>query len=122
MLKNNVLRSQKDFDAVYRKGKSAGGRHQVVFYRKNGRPVTRVSFIASKKVGNSVARNRARRLLREALRTSGVRLKKGYDVIIIARNSIVDSKMQQVRKSLVSVLRRTGELIDESTQVSQRND
>ena len=35
-------------------------RYVVVFYRKNNLPYTRKAFLASKKVGNSVRRNRAR--------------------------------------------------------------
>ena len=60
MLKKEVLRDPRDFKAVYNKGKSKADRFVVVFYRPNGRNYTRTCFLASKKVGNAVERNRAR--------------------------------------------------------------
>ncbi len=78
----------------------------MVFYRKNGQALTRVGFVASKKVGNAVARNRARRLMKESFRHMDP-LPSGYDVIFIARNTIVGKKCRDVEKSMRSVLRRT---------------
>lgn len=110
MLKQEVLRYQKDFNRIYAKGRSAGDRYVVVFALKNGKSYTRHAFLASKKVGNSVRRNRARRLMKEALRLSDMKLPDGYDFVIIARNTISEAKCSQVRKSLESAIRKTGVL------------
>ena len=66
MQKKEVLRGQKLFSALYNRGKSMGGKDAVILYRKNGLPFTRYGYIASKKVGNSVKRSRATRLMKEA--------------------------------------------------------
>ena len=109
MLKRNVLRKKSDFSAIYNKGKSIGDRYVVLFYRKNGLPYHRTGFLASKKVGNSVKRNRARRLMKESYRHLLPMLPQGgYDFIIIARNTISDQKCADVEKSLRSAFRRTG--------------
>lgn len=108
MLKKNVLRKKKDFSSVYNRGKSVGDRYIVLFYKKNGLTHNRLAFLASKKVGNSVKRNRARRLMKESLRLSDVDLPCGYDFIFIARNTICDAKCKEVQKSLMSALKRTG--------------
>ncbi|MGN0658123.1 MAG: ribonuclease P protein component [Emergencia sp.] len=108
MLKKNVLRRKTDFSSIYNKGKSVGDRYVVVFYKKNGLPYNRMAFLASKKVGNSVMRNRARRLMKESYRLTDMRVPDGYDFIIIARNTIADAKCADVKKSLESAFRRTG--------------
>ena len=109
MLKRNVLRKKSDFSAIYNKGKSIGDRYVVLFYRKNGLPYHRTGFLASKKVGNSVKRNRARRLMKESYRHLLPMLPQGgYDFIIIPRNTISNQKCADVEKSLRSAFRRTG--------------
>lgn len=108
MLKKNVLRKNSEFSAVYNKGKSVGDRYVVLFYRLNGLPYNRTGFLASKKVGNSVARNRAKRLMKESYRNIAGSLPEGYDFIIIARNTICGKKCAEVEKSLNSAFRRTG--------------
>ena len=108
MLKKNVLRRKSDFTSIYKRGKSVGDRYVVVFYKKNGLPYKRQAFLASKKVGNSVKRNRARRLMKESYRLTDLTLPEGYDFIFIARNTITDAKCAEVKRSLESAIKRTG--------------
>lgn len=108
MLKKNVLRKKSDFDQLYKNGKSIGDRYVVLFFRKNGLTINRTGFLASKKVGNSVKRNRARRLMRESYRNMVDRLPKGYDLVMIARNTINGRKCQEVEKSMASSFKRAG--------------
>ena len=108
MLKKNVLRKKKDFDIIYKNGKSIGDRFIVLFFRKNNLSENRTGFLASKKVGNSVKRNRARRLMRESYRNIGENLPQGYDFIIIARNTINGKKCIEVQRSLASAFKRAG--------------
>ena len=106
MLKKEVLRNRKDFSRIYGKGKSIGDRYVVLFYLKNGLDYNRTAFLASKKVGNSVQRNRARRLLKESWRGIRENLPKGYDFIIIARNSINGRTCPEADSSLRRALQR----------------
>lgn len=108
MLKPDVLRNKKDFDRLYRRGKSLGSKYVVLFYIKNDLTYNRKAFLASKKVGNSVARNRARRLMKESFRNKGYNIKEGYDILFIARNTINNSKCQDVAKSINQVLKKSG--------------
>lgn len=108
MLKKIVLRKKSDFSSIYNKGKSVGDRFVVLFYRQNHLPYNRTGFLASKKVGNSVKRNRARRLMKESYRTIKNDIPQGYDFIIIARNTISERKCADVEKSLKSAFRKAG--------------
>ncbi|MDR2296541.1 MAG: ribonuclease P protein component [Clostridiales Family XIII bacterium] len=110
MLKPDVLRNKKDFSALYGKGKSAGGRYVVLFFRKNRLGYNRKAFLASKKVGNSVRRNRARRLMKESFRLLAERLPAGYDFLFIARKSAADGgvKCGDVGASMRALLRKNG--------------
>lgn len=107
MRERHVLKRQKDFDAVYRKGRSVSSKHIVMFYAKNRLGYSRISFLASKKVGNSVKRHRAMRLMREALRLSEQVIHPGYDLVIIARSSITEVGVSDVMQSLETVFKKT---------------
>ena len=106
MLKREVLRNKTDFSRIYQRGKSIGDRYVVLFFMKNGLDYNRTAFLASKKVGNSVQRNRARRLMRESWKKHKDVLPAGYDFIIIARNRINGRSCQQVQESLDGAVRK----------------
>ena len=103
-----TLRNQKDFTRVYNQGKSKGSKYVVVLYKKNNLGYTRTAFVASKKVGNSVQRNRSRRLMREAFYNFRDRIKEGYDVIFVARNAINDAGEKDVEKAMFGAARACG--------------
>ncbi len=106
MLKKEILRKKSDFDAIYRAGRSVPDRYVVLFLRKNDLPYSRTAFLASKKVGNSVQRNRAKRLMRESYRLNEDKFSAGYDIIFIARNTINGRKLKDVEKSMMNAAAR----------------
>lgn len=67
----------------------------------------RVGFTASRKVGNAVARNRARRRLRAAseavLKPHGVG---GRDYVLVARQATVDRPFAELVEDLAGALKR----------------
>jgi ribonuclease P protein component len=86
--KRRRLSRSGEFDRVYRDGSSNATRYLVLysFPRKeeDGSEV-RLGVSASRKLGNAVARNRAKRVLREAFWGLADRLPDGYDFVIVAR-------------------------------------
>lgn len=78
-----------DFDAVYRRGRSAANRHLVVYaFARDDRPATapaRLGLSVSRKVGGAAERNRVKRVLREQFAAIEPGLPRGIDVVVIAR-------------------------------------
>ena len=75
---------------------------------------SRVGVITSGKIGNAVVRGRARRLLREAFRLHQHHLARPVDIILVARQSVVDRRFVQVEKDFLTTLRKAG-LLKEGT-------
>lgn len=105
----------RDFDAVYRRGRSAAGRHLVVYaFRPRGadpQRVARLGLSVSRKVGGAVERNRVKRVLREQF--AGVRdtLPGGTDFVVIARAGCAE---QLVEHGSGALGRRLAELAREA--------
>ena len=106
MKKPDILRNQTDFNRLYNKGKSSGSRYVVLLVCKNNLDYSRKAFIASKKIGNSVQRHRAVRLMKEAYRLSPDLFPQGYDLLFIARNNISEAKCADVKKSIEAAKQR----------------
>ena len=80
----------------------------------NPLPLSRFGFVASKSLGSAPKRNRAKRLLREAVRSVESRIAAGSDVMLIARPLIVGSKAPEVRKAVLELLSRANLLCEEN--------
>jgi ribonuclease P protein component len=81
------LRRGEEFQAVWDDGKSWSHPLIILRARANGLEKSRFGFVAGKKVGGAVRRNRAKRLLREAVRHRLPMIESGWDFVFIARSS-----------------------------------
>ncbi len=102
------LTRSEDFKRVRRSGKSYAHPLLVLVVHAADHGQLHVGVAASRTVGNAVERNRAKRLMREAIRTLIPSLPTGWDLLCIARPPLLSSDVFQVREALLILLRRAG--------------
>lgn len=101
------LKRNKEFRYVYRRGNSKAHPLLVLIWVKaRGNQGVHAGFSVSKKIGNSVVRNRVKRRLREALTPWLPRIKDGYNLIFIAREAVVKAEFTAVSDAVHNLLRR----------------
>jgi len=102
-----TLRNTREFNMVYKKGKSIVNKHLVLYYVKNQSAENQVGFSVSKKVGNAVTRNRVKRLMKEVYRLNETSIKKGYDFVFVARVRTKDASYKEVEKAMLSCFKKS---------------
>lgn len=110
------LKSNRDFQRLYRHGKSAVLPCVVLYARKNRLGVNRLGVTASTKLGHAVVRNRLRRRIREAYRLHEERFRAGYDLVAVARGRAVTAPYRQVENDLLRAAKRLSLLRDEQAK------
>ena len=95
------LKKNKEFQTVYKKGKSYGNKYLVMYLLANDLEKNRVGISVSKKVGNSIIRHRLTRLIRESYRLQEEKFQCGYDIVIVARTTSKDRTFEEIESALL---------------------
>lgn len=115
MIFSESLKKNRDFQIVYKKGKSLANRYLVMYILPNGTERNRIGISVSKKVGNSVVRHRVKRLIKESYRIQEERFSNGFDIVIIARQSAKTTTYADMESALVH-LGNLHHIIDNDTE------
>jgi ribonuclease P protein component len=83
----------------------------ILFIQANELETSRFAFVASRRVGKAVSRNRARRLLREAIRRHLPEIESGWDMLFVARENTVAASFFEVETAVLSLLSRADLLV-----------
>lgn len=103
----NSLRQNSQFKKAYQKGKYKASA-EVVLYARKVNSEGGFGITASKKIGNAVSRNRAKRRLRALYRKYKNSLKQGFDIVAVARSKTVHAPYCDLEKSFLRIAREIG--------------
>lgn len=106
----------KDFQIVYKKGKSYANKYLVMYVLKNGTQENRFGISVSKKVGNSVVRHRITRLIRECYRLQESKFRNGYDIVVVARVNAKGRTYYELESALLH-LGKLHNIIDDAMEM-----
>lgn len=95
MLYTEILKDNRNFLELYKKGRYIASKYTVIYVMPNNRPFNRFGITAGKKIGNAVCRNRAKRLIRLAYRQYEIDLPVGIDIVIVARKPMCEIKSRE---------------------------
>jgi ribonuclease P protein component len=98
-----VIKKNVEFQTIFDQGHSMYGRYLVVYFLQTNFNTLRFGFCVGKKIGTAVIRNRFKRLLREAVRQMDFEQIDGYDILIVARHSILKASLAEIIKDLLII-------------------
>ena len=98
------LTSNTDFERVRRFGKSYAHPFIVLVVLPNEMDQSRFGISAGRSIGNAVQRNRAKRILREAIRPLIPGIAAGWDLVILARKPMANARYDEISTALTNLL------------------
>lgn len=107
-MNSKAIKENKDFRRLYHRGKSFAAPVLVTYVMKSRGPVCRIGITSSKKIGNAVQRNRARRVIRAAFSQLEPSIIGKWDIVFVARTRTTSCAMQDVLVSMREQLKKAG--------------
>ena len=115
MNRSYSLKRHKDFRYTYRSGKSVSSRLFSLIWARNRLDAVHIGFSVSKKIGNSVQRNRAKRRLRACVTPLLDSIRKGTNLIVVARPEVLTVPFAEMQKQMSELLKRA-RLLEEKNE------
>ena len=104
--KTQRVRRRGEFQKVFDRGVRIHGRYLTVLMSPTPGERSRLGIVASKKLGAAVARNRAKRLIREVFRQHLPQAGRAVDVLVIPRRELFDASFANLESDFQSACRR----------------
>ena len=98
------IRRRSDFKQIYERGTRIHSRYTTAFILANELGIGRLGIAATKKLGGSVQRNRAKRLIREVFRRN--KIAQGFDVVLIPKRELLDASLTALERDYRALLER----------------
>lgn len=105
LCRENRLKKNKEFNYIYKKGKTINSSNFLISYVDTYLKFSKVGFGLSKKLGNSVMRSRAKRVMSEVVRQNIDKMAvKNY--VIVVKPSIFNTKYEDLNKEFLETLKK----------------
>jgi ribonuclease P protein component len=104
------------FRQIRQEGASHAHPLLILNYLRTELDISRCGFTVSKRIGNAVERNRARRRMREAVRSLWDMIPAGWDMVWVARPGVKDASFQELQDACARLLRRARLLKERATE------
>lgn len=108
------IRRRAEFQQIYKHGTRVSSRYYTLFIQPNRLAVGRLGVAATRKLGGAVVRNRAKRLVREVFRRSGIA--PGFDIVVVPKRELLGLPFAvfetEYRASVERYLRRGQQALD----------
>ena len=104
LAKNNRIKKNKEFDLVFKEGKTVYGGLLGVKVRKNELNYNRFGILLSTKVSKlAVVRNLYKRRIKDILKRENLKVKSGYDCVIIVLPAIIGKSYQEIEAEIKTI-------------------
>ena len=105
----NKIKKSKDFSLIYNKSQKMHTKYAIIFIKENVNNEQRFGFVASKKTGNAVQRNRIKRIFKEFVKIHKDKFKKNTDYIFVGKSILKENiktlKYKDIEKDLSKVIK-----------------
>ena len=105
----NKIKKSKDFSLIYNKSQKMHTKYAIIFIKENVNNEQRFGFVASKKTGNAVQRNRIKRIFKEFVKIHKNKFKKNTDYIFVGKSVLKEKtkklKYKDIEKDINKVIK-----------------
>ena len=111
-----TIKKNYEFRRLYAKGKSAVTPTLVVYTRRGKPGGNRVGFTVTTRLGHAVTRNLVRRRLREIYRLHEAELRRGAELVVVARSRSVTASYGELERDFLRACRKLSLTPEETAQ------
>jgi ribonuclease P protein component len=102
--KNERLLNPRDYVKLNRVGQREETAHFKIIFAENGLGISRLGITVGRKTGNSVVRNKVKRLIRECFRLHKAHFPQGYDILVAAKQGARHLDYWKVKEELGALI------------------